>query len=363
MSKPIRGFDLSKTPDTTQSVFVNQLPLGLTNVFYDSQNNYITANVSETSSSNLTYTTNGKPVEYKAKQLWILGQDPDNSLHVIDGTSYAGELIIKHMSTTGNDTLFLCYPLMYKKTASNSQIDFILNNYSKTELAGIMSLDIAKDISLASSTAGAKTVYVQYLSSKISSSNVLVYTNALIVSSTNIAGLKNTNPPIDMFPNPMSSYNIIPLTVAGDWMECDYVPIDSEEVATLNLPLGSNVIKNGDSVNAMQKVIMFIIFFFIFYFSYLILPEAYSTLAKRIIGKKILDRDTINEKIHNMDRILSGVFITISFLLVYYGVVSSSSNSGDYVTAGIIIAISFLIGFIMIRFKKMNSNPRQPYPM
>jgi len=352
MPTPIRGFDLSKTPDTSQSVYVNQLPLGLTHVFYDSNNNYITASCSQTSSSNITYTANGKPIEYKATQLWIIGQDSNNSLHIINGTSFTGELIIKHTSTTGDDAIFLCYPLRYSKTSSNSQIDNILNNYSNTELAGVMSLDISKDISAASSNATATTFYIQYFSTKISSANVLIYTNPLVISSIKIGGLRNTNPPMDIFPTPASSYTIIPLTVPGDWMECDYVPIDSEEVATLNLPLKSNIVKDLGAMGSMQTIILIISFFFIFYFAYLVLPEVYLTLAKRVIGNRVSDTNTINKEVYRMDLIISGVLIVLAFLLILTGIGSNVNNSGDYLLAGFCIAIIYTMGYIIIQAKK-----------
>lgn len=358
--KGTQGFNLSKTHDTSQSVYVNQLPLGLTNLFYDRNNGYITATCSQTSSSNITYTTNGKPVEYKATKLWIVGdQDPTNPLHVINGQSpFAGELIIEHTSTTGNETLYLCYPLKYTKTSTNGEVDKILNNYSDPKLAGTMALDISKDISAASKTTMVTPVYVQYNSTKISKANVLVYTNPLIISSQTIGGLKNTNPPIDMFPSDIANHNIIPLTVPGDWMECDYVPIDSEEVATLNVPLDSSAIKTGRTMSSIQTILLFIIFFFSFYFSYLILPEVYSTLAKRIIGNNV-STDISISKIYRMDLIVSAVFIVLSIILIWYGAFADIANSGDYLLAGFSIGMIYTIGYTIIQSKKM-SNKKFP---
>jgi hypothetical protein len=354
--KGTQGFNLSKTHDTSQSVYVNQLPLGLTNLFYDRNNNYITATCSQTSSSNITYTTNGKPVEYKAVQIWIVGQDPTNPLHSINGQSpFAGELIIKHTSTTGNETLYLCYPLKFTNTSTNGQVDNILNNYSDPKLAGTMALDISKDISAASKTTKVNPVYVQYDSTKISKANVLLYTNPLMISSQTIGGLKNTNPPIDMFPSQISNHNIIPLTVPGDWMECDYVPIDSEEVATLNMPLSSNAIKTGGAASSIQTILLFIIFFFSFYFSYLILPEAYSALAKRFIGNNV-SSDAGKAKIYQMDLIVSAIFIFFSVMLIWYGATANVSNSGDYLLAGFSIGMIYTIGYTIIQSKKVNNN-------
>ena len=46
------GFDLSKTVDTSRSVVINYLPLGITSIFRDDVNQYITADCAISSSSN-----------------------------------------------------------------------------------------------------------------------------------------------------------------------------------------------------------------------------------------------------------------------------------------------------------------------
>ena len=63
------GFDLSKTVDTSRSVVINYLPLGITSIFRDEVNQYITADCAISSSSNITYTDGGNTTEYKASKL------------------------------------------------------------------------------------------------------------------------------------------------------------------------------------------------------------------------------------------------------------------------------------------------------
>ena len=41
MSSTDAGFNLKKTPDSTKSVVINYLPIGLSSIFRDEQNKYI----------------------------------------------------------------------------------------------------------------------------------------------------------------------------------------------------------------------------------------------------------------------------------------------------------------------------------
>lgn len=356
MATTPKGFELNKQQDTSQSVYVNYLPIGLNSIFYDTRKNYITASCTQSSSSNLTYTNNGKSTEYKTVKLWILGQDANNPLHIVNGQQYAGELIIQYSSTTGDNTLYVCFPLNYKKSSSKGQIDNLLNNYNNLQNNGMMTFDLNSDI-VASTTGGSgPVVYIQYVSTNISpNATVLVYTHPLTITSINIQALNNTNPPIDMLPTPVTSYNIIPLNAPGDWMECDYVPIDSEEITTYNLPITSSIIQDKNTTDSFQTMILGTVFFFLFFFSYLIIPSIYLTLAKRFLGDGLLDTDEKKKKVGKMDMILSAGFIGVSLVLICVGAFTDlSSNPGNILMSGFCIGIIYTMGYIIIQSKKTN---------
>ena len=80
------SLNIDQEVDTTQSVFYNFNNLPLTNILLNNtnasegNNTFIQADVSETSSSNLTYTNNNASSEYRSTAIYINGSD-DGPLH------------------------------------------------------------------------------------------------------------------------------------------------------------------------------------------------------------------------------------------------------------------------------------------
>ena len=105
------GFDLNKTQDTTKSVVINYLPLGLTSIFRDDSNKFITSDCAVSASSNITYTENGNTIEYKANKLWIVSNSNDTTMNMINGVESNAQLIIRNINANGDKILFMCFPL------------------------------------------------------------------------------------------------------------------------------------------------------------------------------------------------------------------------------------------------------------
>ena len=99
------GFDLSKTVDTSRSVVINYLPLGITSIFRDDVNQYITADCAISSSSNITYTDGGNTTEYKANKLWIISNSNNTKMNEINGVQANAQLIIRNVNANGDKIL------------------------------------------------------------------------------------------------------------------------------------------------------------------------------------------------------------------------------------------------------------------
>lgn len=354
----IAGFNTNQAPDNTQSISVNYLPMGLTGVLNDPNNYCISAMCSKSSTSNVTYSTSSGTQEYKANKLWIVGNGPGtlNQLHSVQGippSSVNGELIVQNFNTNGDKILYMCYLLCVTQTAipGADQIDNILN---VTPQNNIMTVDLNAAIN---SKPVASPVYIQYSSTVLGpGATVIVYSQPIWITSVNLFALQNNIGLFDMpMPTTPSAYSIIPQEVAGSWMECDYVPIDSEEVATYNLPIGSGLIKDNSTFSSFRTIILFLVFFFLCLIAYMIVPAVYLAIAYRVLGRVYRDQQQKRDRIFYMDAILSFLLGGTAIILICVGAfapAASVTNSGDILLSGFCIGIIYIISYIIVQSKK-----------
>ena len=119
------AFDLTKTEDSTMSVVLNYLPIGLSEIFRDDANNFITANCALSPSSNVTYTNNNVTTEYKANKMWIVGKANDRKLNAISGIEQDAQLIVRNMNSNGDKI----YEVVYTIGEDGYRADFVSENY------------------------------------------------------------------------------------------------------------------------------------------------------------------------------------------------------------------------------------------
>lgn len=350
------GFNPNQTADSTQSISVNYLPMGLTGVLNDPNNYCITAFCSKSSTSNVTYSTANGTQEYKANKLWIVGNAAGtiNPLHSIQGispSSVNGELIIQNINTNGDKVLYMCYLLCVTPTAipGAEQIDNLLNVTNQTN---IMTVDLNAAIN---SKPVASPVYIEYASTVLGpGSTVIVYSQPIWITSVNLFTLQNNIGLFDMpVPSPPSAYAVVPVDVPGSWMECDYVPIDSGEVATYQLPLGSGLVKDNSVFSSFRTIILFLVFFFLCCIAYFIVPAAYLFIAYRALGRVYRDQQQKRNRILWMDIVLSGIFCTTTLILICVGTFANVPNTNDILLSGFCIGIIYLIGYIIVQSKKI----------
>jgi hypothetical protein len=175
--------------------------------------------------------------------------------------------------------------------------------------------------------------------------------------------LQNNLGSFDMpMPVPASVYSVVPVAQSGQWMECDYVPIDSEEVATYNLPISSDLVKSSSMFSSFQTIILFIVFFFICVLSYFIIPGAYQALVYLCFRTYASEGGVAEKKKINayLDFAISFVLCVPALLLVVCGVFVPNSNSnvntGDVILSGVCIGIIYIIGYIVVQSKKLDEN-------
>ena len=139
-------FNIHKTPNTSESVILNYLPMGLTGIMMDPNNNWVTAMCSRSSSPNVTYVnTSNVTTQYYANKLWIIGgaSGTNYPLHNFSGYpanqlingSPSAELVIQNFSEDGENTLYTCFLLDYVGTSAppGGQIENIFNTIESNQ--------------------------------------------------------------------------------------------------------------------------------------------------------------------------------------------------------------------------------------
>jgi len=346
-------FDPNRPINSAISLITTYPSLNINDIAIQSAS-YIGGSCTPTSSSNVTYVIDNMKYEYKAVQLWIVGSAPGStySLHNIEGLeNITGELIIRNVNINGGEeTLYMCYPLtsileMGTLTGSStSQVDLIINAASNANVsagANAVTVNLNADIS----PNGANSKYVVYNSK---GATVVVYTKPISIS-TSVFQLQNNLSYFDMY---SANYNIVSANMEGSWMECEYVPLDSEEVVSYNLPLSSGILKDSSTFQSFRTVILFIVFSFICLFAYMLVPHIYLAIVGLWIGKNYVTTTEKKSKIRQVDYILSGLLGGLGFLLICIGVSSSAPNSSDVLLSGICIGIIYLISYLIIQAKK-----------
>jgi hypothetical protein len=344
------GFNLNKATDTTKSVIVNYSSIGLTSLFRDDKNNYITANCTLSSSSNVTYTENNVTTEYKANKLWFISNGEYSSnktpMNQINGITSTGQLIIRNMNTNGDKIIFVCFPLQ-QTIVNQGAIDNILlavkNNKSNFQV------DLGPEF-----TPGTK--YVEYTSTKGNNAIVLTYGGVIEIMSEVVKSLENK---VDLFNLQPSEYNIIAGPVPGEWMECDYVPIDSDEVATYNLPVSSQLVQDSAAHDSFKTMIMFIIFILLAIACFTVIPASYvfflGYVFKYSNSKTPDDQRKMMTKINQIIVILFSIVIIQCFYIGVFADPEQYPNYAQYLLWGIILSVIIGVCYLIMESKKTMS--------
>lgn len=352
MSTDNTGFDLNKAIDDTQSVSFNYTSLGLTNIFHNEDQQFISAAIESSSSSNFTHTKNNKAYEYKATNLYIVGVSNNTKINQIRGINSLGQLIIKNERISGeNSVIYMCFPLIITndKTASDysdkqTDIDSVMQlsmNGSATQLQANFQKTFEDHIS------GGK--FVIYTSSN-NNSTVVTFGGIFKVKSIVLMQLQNNLTLFDLQP---AEYSIVKSPTPGEWMECDYVDIDSDEVVSYNLPVGSGLVQDNAAYSSLRTMMMYIMFIICTGLSYILIPHVYIYMLKFLFNLlDVKNPSGQSKQMTNFDAGMLGFMCFIAFILIFVGVVSNQSVAPLLLLYGVLLGIGILLGHIIISSKK-----------
>lgn len=340
------GFDLTQEIDTSKNISVNYLPMGITSIMRDSTNNWISGLCGRGSSSNITYMSDGITKEYKADKLWIVSnQDGTTPLHNIRGIQYNAEVFIRNVDMNNGDPIYMCFLLNVSDVGiQTGQIDGIVRAAVSDPPISSLSIDLNADI-FRKSAPNAKFIHYKSVN-KGSGRDVFIYTEPISVTTVAILGLQNNFELFDMTGSP---YDIIQSAAPGDWMECDYVPIDSEEVATYNLPIASGLVQDQSANQSLKTMVMFILFILFTMIGYTIIPTAYYYTVKNIFEYLEIieskDQTAYEKKISTALAVITSLVALISLL---YGM---GYDSSSMLLFGMCLGIFCMLGIIIIKSK------------
>lgn len=343
-------FNLSKSIDTSKSITLNYIPIGLKNILLNTDDKNITAECETSPSSHVTFTDNNIKIEFKASKVFIVGTADETKVNQISGFASNGQLIIKNVDTGNDEVLFMCFPLVVTNPGpSNSSIDALIRiaaPHIPTTLTVNFNADIfAKEIP--------EVKYVEYTSNLGNAARVVTFAHPISIISNDLMALANNTNFFDLQP---SEYSILTPSTPGEWMECDYVPIDSEEVETYNLPVSSSLVQDSAAHNSLKTMFMYILFLLFTGMSYSVIPAIY----KYILSFLFINLGTTGQSARKifMDRFDTIMRVSLLILIIIFFAIGQ-----QFILYGIVISIVTLLGYIIISSKKSNDTKDDFWPI
>ena len=195
------------------------------------------------------------------------------------------------------------------------------------------------------------TRFVEYTSTKGNKAKVLTFGAPVSIISVYLMSLENN---VNLFNIQPNTYSIVTLTAPGEWMECDYVPIDSsEEVATYSLPVGSGLVQENAAYNSLKTMMTYIMFIIFTALSYMMIPYVYAFLLQQLFKYTQTKMDVEREKtMKNFDMGATFAMALLASLLIVMGATTGYDFSPSMLLYGVIIGIMVLLGIIIVNSKK-----------
>jgi len=342
-------FNLSKPVDTSKSISFNYTHIELKNILLNTDDKNITAECETSPSSHVTFTDNNIKSEFKARSVCIVGTADETKVNQISGFASNGQLIIKNVDTGNDEVLFMCFPLVVTNPGpSNSSIDALIQagvSHTQTLSADFNADIFAKEIP--------EVKYVEYTSNLGNAARVVTFAHPISIISNDLMALANNTNFFDLQP---SEYSILTPSTPGEWMECDYVPIDSEEVETYNLPVSSSLVQDSAAHNSLKTMFMYILFLLFTGMSYSVIPAIY----KYILSFLFINLGTTGQSARKifMDRFDTIMRVSLLILIIIFFAIGQ-----QFILYGIVISIVTLLGYIIISSKKSNDTKDDFWPI
>ena len=303
---------------------------------------------------NVIYSKTGMPQNYQAQNLYIAGK-----LHNIN-IDYDGELIIKNLAQTTQQTIYTIFllktktPILFKSWV-DTKLDMFLQNPTNS-------------ISLAINDLVQPTSYVVYTDQF---TKIIIDTNVINVTSD----LSEYTSKTDLFTTNPSTYSIVPNQTTknsiegfsldmsgtlinndpnGDYLICDNLPIDSPEELKYMVPGNSSIINTANQNSFVTTLMTFISCSFVFIVVLLAAPQIYRLpydypsmyVSSILIAKN--DSGWLPITTNWQGIVFTLVFAFFSLLFLILGFALKPKNTALIATS-IMFAVCYAIGYIAIK--------------
>jgi hypothetical protein len=358
-------FDISQTPSTTDSVQVQFPPSTLTSVAYT--NNMISGSIQTDSAStaNVTVMKNNFPVNsFVATRFYIVGnakndatvelttfkQGPDDVkgyLTDLKASQLYGELVIEGTDMNTSDKMRLCF-LLFTNPLITSGVGSLVNLLQSSSKSQPQNVDFGGAISGAltdaKKTAGVQRSYITY--------SLDTYTYIISTVPINVNATLIFSNSFNLGASRVSSYAVVNIDDEDTWMECDYVPLGTDQVATMmQIPLGS--VSDLDSEQSFRQIILFLVFLVFILAFYFVIPPLYQMFLWKLANN---DQNAMCNVMKYLDWGYNLVLGVLWFILLWVGVTSTDTNAPNVLSAGIVIGVMHLITYGTIMVSKYNPN-------
>ena len=129
-------------------------------------------------------------------------------------------------------------------------------------------------------------------------------------------------------------------------MECDYVDVDSDNVA---VTISSGMVQDNAAYNSLRTMMMYILFIIFTAFSYTLIPQIYILMLKAFFA--FMEAETKGKQSRAMESFDLGALIFF-FVLCFLFIIIGVNQSPLLFLYGVCLGILTMLGHIIIKSKK-----------
>jgi hypothetical protein len=344
-------FDVKQTSDVTQSILFDYPNMTVSSIS-NNGGSFFSGNLTGGGSNpNITYTKSNFTTKYSVNQIRIYGVIFPNLVSTIP---HNGTLIISNTPVKKDQqqpTVYMCFLLGATNSILPTDVDNLITS-TPNATPSIFLNNIIKP-----TTGSNKYVIFSGKDKNSNPTTVVIYTSPVMINLSNIPYTSTTSDWIvDVNPQVYSMVDSAE-SAGGEWMECDYAPMDSDEaITTYNIPIQSSLIKDSNVLDSFRTLIMFMVFLLLCIFAYLIIPSIYLAVITKLLGSGLISGAEKKTLILYIDIAISAAFGITGLVLLCVGAFSDPDvvpNTSDILLSGFIISIVFIISYVVVQSKKL----------
>lgn len=333
-----------------------------------SQNYFSIPYINQTSTPNFEYTTAVSSIVemYKVKNIYFFGLIHDNIVGVTTGVdadkNIIGELIIEHISTTGQKLLYTCH-LLKKYNPGQTQIGSDIDTIIDLKDSDALNASIVLN-----SYIPRANKYIVYNDINNNNNLVMVSTSPILVVDNTSTFVSRYDSTTTLFnKNAPTKYSIIDginITMRKEediYIDCQPTGVSDEDVSTYNIPLLSETSNQKQQLDFMKSTVNFVIFIFILIIASFGVPILY----KGIVINKVIEFFGQSKEVGDVYKLPGyrriktiDIFIFAFFAILILSIFGYGKENGDYNSfmVCLFLSIFYILSSVLISVKKQDDS-------